>query len=51
MSVSPFSKRKKNKNAILISTIDGFYTRLTIMAMQVPFKKNLCAKLCKTLQQ
>jgi len=25
----------------LISTIVGFYARLTIMAMQVPFKKHL----------
>jgi len=40
LSVIPF-KKKKNKNTVLISTIVGFYTRLTIMAMQVPFKKAL----------
>jgi len=39
LSVIPFSKWKKNKNIVLISTIVGFLTRLTIFAMQVSFKK------------
>jgi len=49
---TPFSKRKENKNTVLIATIVGFYTvliativgfyaRLTIMAMQVSFKQAL----------
>jgi len=41
LSVIPSLKRKENKITALISTIVGFYTRQTILAMQVPFKKAL----------
>jgi len=45
---TPFSKRKENKNTVLIANIVDFYARLTIMAMQVPLIKTLCKALQDT---